>query len=654
MRGWVKRAACALVLGPLLAVGAALPASAALTDPFPDPLLNVGRSRAPSSVFSALANSSAAQRVAAARGVITGVQDIPTAGRWRIPLSVGKVATKAGAPFLTGVTGFVMGFEGANVIMRALPDSVVRGDTVGIGALFPSSAAGGYSLNSDFVGSPKPPGWNEAPGYLLSRYTTGGNYSTVYTRDNEQTWRVASGGSGSPSAQFGTMTSVLIDLSPIIPTGQTGGNNPYNDTSLSAFGYCMNLSSGAVSAKVSFSNPTASSWTLACPAGWVVDHFQFTAHASTHDTSGALTWEKYYPGPTGSTNYVWYPEGHALWTDGTSTDPLRAWETRWSCTVGSLPAPVRSAGFHESDAEYPSFPVASCAEGVVASMQVWEVAPDGGVPDVMVIDWVAPAGVTEWAAAAPECVRGDCTLELGRVDPNGTVLDCFANPGACVNWWTDTQRETKYRCTYGGKTQPTSECAVYSVTFNVATNTEVPDDDGPIDPSTVDPYGDPATGDPVPGSGSGPGDAPGTGGGGTDPQSCMPPFELSLGGIGYWLVKGIVCAIPALFIPDGQVLGAQLSETMGVVGARPPFTAAATVGPVFTGLGEGWAGGTCSHALADFTPVGLVDGLAIPCQPPAVEGFSVLYSIATGALIVGTGFALWGMLVAALGGKSAE
>lgn len=484
-----------------------------------------------------------------------------------------------------------------------------------------------YVLNSD-VGDVTPEGWplgNKTP-----------------SRDIPAVGYTAWSAGLDVVVTSGTYPSASLSFSgrQFVASGTYTGSQYTSGGGLSIQGFCVS-SGGSFSAQ----SPSGESWTPAtglgsgqatttgfvterngvftirCGQGAVVDHFEIYSPFFSAGPNGSDGWQNRRP---------WYPPGHQKWVPGGEADPARTWVTTWRCSDGSTGSATGDP-WRETDPEWPGPLSPSCTSGSLTYVLVQQTAV--GLDPWTLYEWSAPDALSDYAAAYPQCADAACVLELHRVDAaTGTQLACFDNPEACAQWFEDPARSTNYVCTYGGAAVDLSECYVYAPTFDPATRTDA----GPA-------YADPATGT-TPSTGTTPGQDPSTG--------CPPPFEFTLGGLGYWVTKGTSCALEWAFVPSAQRVSVEVAATRDAVATRPPFSLFATVEPVFGGLGSGWSS-ACSGRLTDFDPEQR-GRLAIPCAPPASPAFSTLYAVAVMAVIASTGFAVWHMLVAALGGNNGE
>lgn len=340
---------------------------------------------------------------------------------------------------------------------------------------------------------------------------------------------------------------------------------------------------------------------------------------------------------------TWYPVGHPLYEAGSDGNPGRAWETRWTCAGGGA-AVLRSATFLETDASFPAFPEASCAGGTVASFGIWEVSPGGGVPDHQVYSWTPTQPLIDWQTDYPQCSNGSCKLELFRVDPTTQgQISCFATPEACLNWATDPALSGQMQCMYAGVGVPLSECNAYVPTFNVMTGTKVQTNTGLKAPTDVLTFADPATGEPVPNPDPVPSPEPGPDAGA--PDGCPPPFSFTLGGMGYWVTKGVGCALAAAFVPPpgtGSELlplapDSGITQLQGIVGQFSSLSIPT---------------GTCGLILD--TPVPALGGQRLTidtCGPPWSEA-GALRSMVGVVFVVATTLGVVRILSRALGIRS--
>lgn len=339
-------------------------------------------------------------------------------------------------------------------------------------------------------------------------------------------------------------------------------------------------------------------------------------------------------GQTYQNQVTYYSLANPLRPPDVGSSPVRHWRTDWTCGPGSTGSAMSSA-FNESTASWPAFPTATCEAGALDSVKVWQMT--AGLDDSLVYEWSLPTEYTSNNPAPDECSTATpCDLLLERQQTPGSTKysSCFSNPAACVDWWTETAHGTQaveaseYRCTYGGVSLVLKECAVYAHLFDKGVY---------ANPKTGETTSTTTTPDP-----SGP----------EQDANCPPPFSWSSLVNPWWYYKGVVCALSEAFVPNSATVTAQVTATVSTVQARPPFSLFGTLQPVFTGLTSGWSAG-CTSRIADFDP-DRQGRLAIPCTPPQSAPLTALYGVAVMALVVSTAFAVWHMLVAAIGGRQAD
>ena len=633
MHGLRRVAAAAAGAGVFLAFGFA-PARAVSVPPVELPL--------PSGLIGSYTDLTAAERVALLRTSTLGMD-------FAAPAAAGtgaEVATASGA--VTGTTvagvalaGLFVGYEGTTAVMDFM--GVENTGSLNPLSLFSSSSpATGFVPNTGVVASPA--GWAGGLNQVSWDYTLmgGGGWWSDYGWHVGHATLTMTGALPVFGHAASTLDPLLFSLTGYL-AGSCGAPNP-NSVPSPSVGVTAFMNDGVgygVQGNPSFMWSTSGTCVLALNPATIAyglsglqgtfDHLVVSVAPSVGDMSSV----------------TWYPQGHPLYQGGSDPNPGRAWETRWTCTGGGA-ASARSATFLETDASFPSFPEASCAGGTVASFGIWEVSPGGGVPDHQVYSWTPTQPLIDWQTNYPRCSDGSCKLELFRVDPTTQgQISCFANPEACLNWATDPQLSGQMQCMYAGVGVPLSECNAYVPTFNVMTGTKVQTNTG-IKPSTdVLTFADPATGEPQPNPspdpGPGPNPQPGPDAG--VPDGCPPPFSFTLGGMGYWVTKGVGCALSAAFVPPpgtGSELlplapDSGISELQGIVGQLSQLSIPT---------------GTCGLIVDE--PVATLGGQRISintCGPPWSEA-GALRSLVGVVFVVATTLGVVRILSRALGIRS--
>jgi hypothetical protein len=462
-----------------------------------------------------------------------------------VPKSAPKRLPKLGGPFLAALGSFAGGYEGANAVMRLVG---VPEDMVGFEALLPMDPAPEYEVDSDWTTTPDT-GW--VPGSSVTYQGTA--YPTMLTMAPDPVplvqWKDPTDG---VSEKFAGYASGPLSPYPTRQSFAFSCKYIKGDGSPGTMGAGGNMDTRSdLSRDQSFSCLT--SW---LPASGVREYLDRAEVYQDGQLAGKI---------------VWYPPGHASRPAAGESSPERRFQTRWSCSGGAGGVEV-SALFRETDAEWPAFPDAVCAPGTgrVVSVEVWQVVPGDSSLDVLLDSWTENAGQAAWETDYPECTDGSCVLELARVD-QGSRLDCFGSPEACVDWWgtPEPTRSERYECRYAGQVVSVAECKVYSPTFNVATNTPVVTSTGTVPATTVGRLADPATGEPVPNENPA---------GGTDPaedDGCPPSFNATNFLNGYWIYKGVACALSAAFVPTQT--GPAIDAVGAAAAGSTPFPEVASV-----------------------------------------------------------------------------
>lgn len=554
----------------------------------------------PSSVIGSLDGLTAAQRAAAVGNVV------PVGSALRIPAGVANVTKLGGRLF--GYAGvFISAFSATN---QVLIWSGADPANVGMTALWPSAFPVpvpdlSYAKNGDVIAHE--PGWTSSVrgfphmGYVtsplvyqqvvttfsvsqqaeglsnLAIVTTSSRTGTITAGQGEPQqpsnglWYYCRTTAGVVKGPFnGGTNGAFISPQPVRDFGP-GASAPTTKTGVTPSNFPMNpTDENTCNIRGQFDSTLYNS---------VLDHFEVRWFTQATTSDGST--------PPNNVGASYYPIGNPNRPADSSTDPMRAWEARWTCSGGSAGV-LRSALFHETDAAWPKVPDSTCSVGKLASVEIWEVTPDGSAPAVRISTWTPTTALQDLQNNRPECLTGACQLALSRVQPDGQTIACASSPSACVNWWTTVEplRSERYQCSYGGTAVATTECAALAVAYNVSTNTQLaPAPQGqpqPLPITEVAPIADPKTGNPVPRpapSGT-PAPTPAPTAPGTPAGDCPPAFEATLGGLGYWVTKGVTCALAYAFVPSQALNTAAVS-------AAWQGTAFGTVGNFFGGLAPG-------------------------------------------------------------------
>lgn len=201
----------------------------------------------------------------------------------------------------------------------------------------------------------------------------------------------------------------------------------------------------------------------------------------------------------------------------------------------------------------------------------------------------------EYAAGhelAPECDSGTCMLDLKKEG-----LSCFQDPTACVEWFKDPNKTSKYSCSYGTHVVDLAECNIYAPTFN------------PVDQATGQTYAD-YEGKPVPnpqhGTSTTPNNRPcwGSAWGDWNPLT--------------WVLLPIKCSWEWAMIPTPGRIDQFTSSVQNTFNASPPGKLITVInGQVWPVIDAGGCGG--------FTiPMGWFEGLLAPYASVAIPDFHLL------------------------------
>lgn len=225
-----------------------------------------------------------------------------------------------------------------------------------------------------------------------------------------------------------------------------------------------------------------------------------------------------------------------------------------------------TAPFHESDGATPAVdcPNEFPPELSVSHVSVWLVG--GGVETEVWSQDPTP----EYSAAQsayPECMGGTCLLDLRTVSPDAS---CFANADACADWFADPDKATNFQCKYGTHVVALTECNVYAPTFKPGAKVGGA------------PYGDPTTGEPLPGSGPG----SQTGAQLDNPQQNMECFPTgwSVFNPVEWVMKPVQCAWAWAAIPSPTHLAEVKADIGEKFAASPPGKISAAINAALAGV----------------------------------------------------------------------
>ena len=319
----------------------------------------------------------------------------------------------------------------------------------------------------------------------------------------------------------------------------------------------------------------------------------------------------------------WYPPGHALRPESGGMNPLRHFETRWTCSTG-VEGVARSDGFREDDQRWAQIPAGECAEGTVTKYQVFQITE--GAEEQSLYLWLAPYNLIEWAAQNPT----PGPVDLAKSQPGGRpAVSCFDDPDQCSGWFDDAAKDGTYHCTQDGKELPLEACNPYRPTFDPQYEDQgikYADPEGNLPKPTT-----PAT--PELGTDSG---------GGCFPRGwgVMNPAE--------WIFKPLTCALDWAFIPDAGFASNLIGDVQLSLSGVAPFSVISAIPGVVGSIGQGYSGG-CA-AMPNFSAI---DGLELklPCEPPQSAAWTTARTLMVIILWTTVAISAWHMVSRSVGGK---
>lgn len=239
-------------------------------------------------------------------------------------------------------------------------------------------------------------------------------------------------------------------------------------------------------------------------------------------------------------------------TDGSSYSPGLARQVilAWARTASGNVYQCRTVSFVETDPLIPRPCTPQVPPGETITETGWEVVPEtdtgyipGSDPTRGIQTTTVPDVVRDWGAQ-PDREPGSI-MDLRKIG----LGSCFDYPEACLEWFEQEDKQSKYECWDGSRAVALSECTKYARLFKP----------GAIGSATAYPAPGPNPGATPPGSTSpspAPGTAPGTGP--SDPtrtRECFPtgwgmfnPFE--------WVFKPVKCVLEWAFVPRESVIKA--------------------------------------------------------------------------------------------------
>jgi hypothetical protein len=217
--------------------------------------------------------------------------------------------------------------------------------------------------------------------------------------------------------------------------------------------------------------------------------------------------------------------------------------------------------------------------GMIEDKRIVEVVPaaeagtyqPGSQPGRKIVETATEPGYRQWREEFPQCKGGECVLDL--VDTR-TGVSCFEQSmgDTCNGWSVQPDKETRYRCTYAGKTLSLNECLVYAPTFAQQNR----DAGQAYQPAPGQKPGEQTSTPPAQSI------APGTAvQNPTQPRNCWPtgwgvfnPAE--------WIQRPVQCVMEWAFVPREEV-------TLGTAQAMQAAWAGSSLGQLLSVIGNGTA-----------------------------------------------------------------
>lgn len=249
-----------------------------------------------------------------------------------------------------------------------------------------------------------------------------------------------------------------------------------------------------------------------------------------------------------------------------------------------------------------SFPLPwmPCPSGKVMTGYGTTWQPDSGAL-IDVVPWTGTAGwVQDIPTAHPDCLTGDCHLDLRKRQPGGApATSCGYNAQACGDWYADPSKADDYQCFWGANPVTLETCSTFRRPGQTLPNVKTQTDAGGVTRPTVDVVDTfpSLAADPPPASAPAPGSAP-------ESSDCFPSGWSSITNPVEWVLKPVGCALTWAFVPT--TLPQTVDSVVTKVQTRAPVV---ELGSVFTWFGNGPTGAShCVvftlpfHTFAEFLP----------------------------------------------------
>lgn len=159
----------------------------------------------------------------------------------------------------------------------------------------------------------------------------------------------------------------------------------------------------------------------------------------------------------------WGAQGTEWYSPGRSSNPDRVLECRITASNGQTYT-GRSNTYKETDAQMPKPTCPALPAGVFPEKTKLVVTGPPPVEEYTIWEEDADPSYKKYNDEfGVMCAAKTCVQDLVEV---ASGLSCFGLGAKCDGWFTDPQRDTKYRCEYGGKTDVIQSCFMYSQIFN--------------------------------------------------------------------------------------------------------------------------------------------------------------------------------------------
>lgn len=218
-----------------------------------------------------------------------------------------------------------------------------------------------------------------------------------------------------------------------------------------------------------------------------------------------------------------------------------------------------------------------------------KVVENGGGQSNVLYDQAVSPQYQERAAAYPQCLEGQCSLDLLDV---ATAASCFTEGEACDGWYTDPAKETKYSCVYGGGAVALEKCVAYRQVFDPAMR------------SKGFAYSNPVTGQ-IQLTQTAPAQAAKGLASPADISSCMGE-AWATGDLWNGIFSPVRCVLVWAFIPDPSAVALATGqfEDSWLASSPAKFVAAATVGLVVAAPESGCQGIAIDMSWVPFANIG--------------------------------------------------